>query len=377
MRHLLLFILMSLITVIAAAQTCAVQGIVKNNDQQPVTGAGIFIKNDSLIIRSGITDENGKFILEDLIAGSYQLVIDNIGYETYTQPLCLTTDTTLAGISIKSRQSALEEVTVQAQKPFIEVKADKIVVNVENSIVSAGTSVMEVLQRSPGVNVDNNDNISLKGKQGVIIWIDGKPTPMAGADLAAVLRAMPSSSVEKIELISNPGAKFDAAGSAGIINIKTKKDQRLGLNGTANISYGQGKYPKYGAGTSINYRNKKINVYASYNYAYRFWFNHLMLDRKFLDTTSTYRGKQLFRYDQDNFSLFNFRNHIGSVGIDYSIGATTTVGIAISGSTNNFDWMATIHYFTGLIRPADIRMPIITMQLTPISGIFLTAPDNN
>jgi len=341
MRHLLLIISMSLVTAIAAAQTWSVKGMVKKDDQQPVAGAGILIKEDSLVIRSGITDENGKFAIDDLTAGSYQLVIDDIGYEPFVQPLDIAAaDVVLPDIHIRTRQSALEAVTVQAQKPFIEVKADKITVNVESSIVSAGASVMEVLQRSPGVNVDNNDNISLKGKQGVIIWIDGKSAPMAGADLAAVLRAMPSSSIEKIELISNPGAKFDAAGSAGIINIKTKKDQRLGLNGTASISYGQGKYPKYGAGLNVNYRNKKVNVYASYNYAYRYWFNHLMLDRRFLDTTQLHYGKQLFRYNQDNFSLLNFRNHIGSAGIDYSISPATTIGIAVSGSTNNFDPVA-------------------------------------
>jgi len=334
MRHLLLIILMS-VAIAAGAQVCIVQGTVISGDLQPVTGANILVKKDTLLIRSGITDEQGKFIIEELDAGNYSFVIEDIGHEIFIQSVVVSGDTTLPLITLKGRQSALEEVTIKAQKPFIEAKADKIVVNVENSILSAGSSVMEVLQRSPGVNVDNNDNIALKGKQGAIIWIDGRPVPMTGTDLAAVLRAMPSSSIEKIELISNPGAKFDAVGGAGIINIKTKKDQRLGLNGSANISYGQGKYPKYGAGININYRNKKVNLYAGYNYAYRYWFNHLMLNRKFLDTVE--RGKQLFRYDQDNFALFNFRNHIGNLGVDYSIGSATTIGVALSSSTNNFD----------------------------------------
>ncbi len=158
---------------------------------------------------------------------------------------------------------------------------------------------------------------------------------MQGADLATVLRSMPSASIDKIEIISNLGARFDAAGSAGIINIRTKKDKRMGLNGTATLTYGQGKYPKYGAGINLNYRNKKFNVYASYNFAYRYWFNHLMLNRRFLDTVA--EGKQLFRYNQDNYALFNFRNHIASAGVDYNLTSRTTIGASLSGSTNSFD----------------------------------------
>ncbi|RYZ48481.1 MAG: TonB-dependent receptor, partial [Sphingobacteriales bacterium] len=152
-----------------------------------------------------------------------------------------------------------------------------------------------------------------------------------------VLRSMPSNSIERIEIISNPGARFDAAGTGGIINIKTKKDKRFGLNGTASVNYGQGRYPKYGAGLSLNYRNKKFNVYANYNYAYRYWFNHLMLNRKFLDTAKASDGRQLFRYDQDNYALFNFRNHIANAGADYSISPATSIGMAVNVTTNNFD----------------------------------------
>lgn len=336
---LLILLVLSFVVYPGFAQhSLTLSGKVKDEKLTPVIGANVMVLKDTQVLRTGITDPDGQFVVDQIAPGTYVLKIVNLGMEPFfNNALEIKADMVLPDIVIKTSTSNLQEVTIQAQKPFIEVKADKIVVNVENSIVSAGSSVMEVLQRSPGVNVDNNDNISLKGKQGVVIWIDGKPTPMQGADLATVLRSMPASSVDKIEIIANPGARFDAAGSGGIINIRTKKDKRLGLNGTATLTYGQGKYPKYGAGTNLNYRDKKFNVYVNYNFAYRYWFNHLMLDRKFLDTTKADYNKQLFRYDQDNYALFNFKNHTASAGIDYSLSSRTTLGLALSMSTNSFN----------------------------------------
>ena len=315
---------------------CSISGNVTDAKKEPLAGAYLMLLRDTSLLRTTVADADGKFIIEGVPTGDYKVKISQVGFEPYVSEIfSVVTHMTLPPITMSDKSGTLQEVTIQGQKPFIEVKADKIVVNVENSIVSAGSSVMDVLQRSPGVRVDNNDNISLKGKPGVVIWIDGKPTPMQGADLATVLRSMPSASVDKIELISNPGARFDAAGNAGIINIKTKKDKRMGVNGTATVTYGQGKYPKYGAGANLNYRNRKFNVYANYNYALRYWFNHLMLNRKFLDTLQ--EDKQLFRYNQDNYALFNFRNHIASAGVDYNLSAHTTIGASFSGSTNSFD----------------------------------------
>jgi hypothetical protein len=321
-----------------AQQHLSLSGKIVDEQQLPIPGANVLLLRDSLLHKSAITDIDGSYIFELLPEGRYQLQVTALSYQAYQlPPFELHSSESMPDIILEEQKGQLQEVTITAQRPFIEVKADKIVVNVSNSIMAAGGTVMEVLQRSPGVRVDNNDNISLKGRAGVLIWIDGRPTPMQGADLATVLRSMPAGSVEKIEIISNPGARFDAAGSAGIINIITKKDKRLGFNGTASVNYGQGKYPKYGAGLSINYRNKRVNVYAGYNYSYRYWFNHLTLDRRFLDTASGAGDRQQFRYDQDNFALFNFSNHIANAGVDYSLGNRTTLGMAVSGSTNNFN----------------------------------------
>lgn len=312
-----------------------ISGTVLDNEKNPVISANVVLLRDSnKLVKAEFTDAQGAFLFEHIPAGNYLLKVTLAGFEPHTQTLVVTGNIVLPQVILQEKSTQLNEVSVRAQKPFVEVHADKLVVNVENSIVSAGSSAMEVLQRSPGVAVDNNENISLKGRQGVMIWINGKQTPLSGTDLANVLRSMPANSVDRIEIISNPGARYDAAGTAGIINIILKKDQRIGANGSVNVSYGQGVYAKWGAGANINYRNKKLNLLGSYNYAYRLWFNHLMLDRKFLDTTDS--DMQQFRYDQDNNAVFDFKNHIASAGADYSLTKRTTVGMSVNAITNNF-----------------------------------------
>ncbi|HRO43173.1 MAG TPA: outer membrane beta-barrel protein [Flavipsychrobacter sp.] len=311
-------------------------GRVLDKEKNPLTSANIVLLQDSgKLVKANFSDEEGGFKIEGIAKGDYELKVVLAGFETYSGKFTVTGSAVVPDIILYEKSTQLNEVAIRAQKPFIEVRADKLVVNVENSIVSAGSSVMEVLQRSPGVSVDNNENISLKGKQGVMIWINGKQTPMAGADLANLLKSMPANSVDRIEIISNPGARYDAAGAAGIINIVLKKDQRIGANGSANISYGQGVYSKYGVGANLNFRSKRFNVYASYNYGYRLWFNHLMLNRRFLDTTKG--DLQLFRYDQDNNAVFDFKNHIANIGVDYTLTARTTIGISVNAITNSFN----------------------------------------
>lgn len=327
----------------AMARTGAgsVSGRVVDAWQKPVAGANAVLLQaaDKKLVKADVTNATGGFTMDDLADGKYLLQINQQGFDAFVSDTIIVTGTavSLNDITLQQKSAALKDVVVRAQKPFVEVMADKLVVNVENSIVSAGSSAMDVLTRSPGVRVDQNDNISLKGKPGVIIMIDGKITPLSGTDLANVLKSMPAASIDKIELISNPGARYDAAGSAGIINIKTKEDQRMGMNGSVNLSYAQGVYPKYNGGFSLNYHNRKWNVYGSYSYAYRYWFNHLMLNRRFLDTSAGHKDRQLFAYRQDNNALFDFRNHIASAGADYSWSKKTTIGIAVSAITNAFD----------------------------------------
>lgn len=311
-------------------------GGVKDTAGMPVTAVNVvLLDTNNQPVRTGYTDDTGAYHLE-ADTGTYVLKVIGYGYElAVLTDLVLHKDTILPDIVLAGKIIGLQEVTVRAVRPLIEVSADKVIMHVANTILDAGASVMDLLQRAPGVQV-SGDQISLKGKQGVMIWINGKPAPAVGSDLANILRSMPSGSIEKIELISNPGAGLDAAGTAGIINIVLRKDQRMGINGSITAFYGQGVYPKYGTGANLNFRNKRWNVFTSYNYNMRYWFNHLMLDRRFLDTTSN-GNSHMLRFDQDNQAVYDFNNHIAYASVGYTLTTQTTLGVTISGAANMFN----------------------------------------
>ncbi len=288
--------------------------------------------SDSSLVKTEFTDEKGEFKFSYVAEGTYMIQANVLGYTKFiSAALPVNASKTLPAFQLQKSEVALNEVVVTTRKPYIEREHGKMIVNVENSIASTGSSAFEVIEKAPGVRVDNNDNISFKGKQGVSVWIDGKPAPMTGSDLANYLKGMSSAAVEKIEFIANPSSKYDAAGSS-IINIKLKKDKRLGTNSSISLAYGQGKYHKPNNSVTLNHRNKKVNVYASYNNAFRKGFNWLRLDRNFY-AADTFQGA----YVQDNYLTMNFRNHIARMGVDYYINPKNTIGITVNGITNKFN----------------------------------------
>lgn len=289
----------------------------------------LFRAEDSTLIKTEVTDTSGAYIFKFVKPGNYFISTDAGKYSGSV--FNVNENVKLPLVSLKSSAQSLDQVTVAAKKPYIERQQGKLVLNVESSINSAGSSAFELIEKAPGVNVTSNDNITLNGKQGIVVQIDGKITPMSGTDLANYLRGIPSASIDKIELISNPSAKYDASGTA-IINIKLKKDMRIGTNGSINASYGQGVYPKTSEGISVNHRNKKLNVYGSYNFSYRKGFNNLELYRGFYNNDTF-----LTAFDQRNNIIFPVKNHIARAGIDYNINKRNAVGIVVNGMSNKFN----------------------------------------
>ncbi|HEX7845097.1 MAG TPA: outer membrane beta-barrel family protein [Chitinophagaceae bacterium] len=338
MRKLSLLFPVLLLTVLLNAQTQRgkVTVSVGNDQQQSIENATVEIlrKKDSVLVKAGITDKAGVAELENIRLGEYLLKVSMVNYGPSFSSFTLTAENnniTIPKVTLQPKAAQLGGVTVTSRKPFIQKLSDRIVVNVENSIVSAGSSAMDVLERSPGVNVDQNDAISLRGRAGVIIMIDGKPTAMTGQDLANYLRGLPSAAIERIDIITNPSAKYDAAGNSGIIDIRMKKDQRMGTNGTFTAGYGQGVYPKANAGTTFNYRNKKLNVFGNYNYAYRIGLNHLLLDRNFY-TNGVYNGGDL----KDNYARMPFSVNTARLGMDYFPSKKTIVGFVVNSNFVHF-----------------------------------------
>ncbi|GAB2840032.1 TonB-dependent receptor domain-containing protein [Ferruginibacter profundus] len=306
-------------------------------NQQAAENATVELRKakDSSLVKISLTDKSGIAGFENIRFDNYFIKITMVNFATqYSPAFSLTAEQPtiqIPDITLQPATTQLSAVTVTSRKPFIQKLSDRIVVNVENSIVSAGSSAMDVLERSPGVNIDQNDNITLRGKSGVIVMVDGKPTPMTGADLANYLKGLPSSAIERIDIITNPSAKYDAAGNSGIIDIRLKKDQRLGVNGTFTTGYGQGVYPKANIGSTFNYRNKKVNIFGNYNYAYRIGLNHLLLDRNFYEN-GAYNGGDL----KDNYSKSPVSSNTARLGMDFFPSKKTIIGFVVNGNFNHY-----------------------------------------
>ncbi len=330
--------MMLLISSNVIAQSAKVTVQVLDEKGTPVENVTVELRSvkDSAIIRTAFTDKNGWAEMNKVKPGSYIVKVQMMNYETaYSSMLNISegqTEITVPAMKLLPKAvNDANNVTVTARKPFIQRLTDRIIVNVDNSIISAGSTAMDVLERSPGITIDQNDAISLRGRAGVIIMIDGKPSPMTGADLANYLRGLPSSAIDRIEIITNPSAKYDAAGNSGIIDIRMKKDQRLGMNGTANIGYGQGIYPKANAGLNVNYRNKTMNMFGSYSYGYRINLNHLILNRNFYKD-GVFNGSD----DKENYAKMPLDFHNARFGTDFFPSKKTILGFVVSTNLLHF-----------------------------------------
>ncbi|NTS42357.1 TonB-dependent receptor [Flavisolibacter sp. BT320] len=315
---------------------------VLNEQQSPVEGATVELlrSKDSALVKTAITDKAGLALLENIAPATYQFRVTSVGFATVlSKPFTVKENETASppAIHLTKTESEMQGVTVSARKPFIQRLNDRLIVNVDNSVVNAGSAAFDVLERSPGITIDQNDNISLRGRQGVIIMIDGRVSSMTGADLANYLRGLPVNAIERIEIITNPSSKYDAAGNSGIIDIRLKKDQRLGYNGTLTAGYGQGVYPKWNAGTTFNYRNKSVNVFGNYTHSYRENLNHLIINRNFYNK-GVFNGSD----DKDNYARMPFRSHTVRFGADFFPSQKTIIGFVVNGNYNSFERIGNI-----------------------------------
>jgi iron complex outermembrane recepter protein len=315
-----------------------ISGTVIDGNTKTIESATISLQRaaDSSVAKMSVADRTGKFEFENISAGKYFVSITAIGHNKgFSESFVIDEahqSILLKTIELIPQAKAISGVTVTAKKPFIEQKAGKTVLNVEASPTNSGLNALELLEKSPGVTVDNDGNISLKGKQGVTILIDGKPTYMSGADLAALLKNMQSSALDQIEIMTTPPAKYDAAGNSGIINIKTKKGIVKGMNGSANASFTQGVYSRFNAGVNLNYRNEKINLFGGYNGGKYEGYNRLIIDRTI--------------YEQDNKTIENLADQISrphfegiyhnlKAGVDYYFTKRTVLGMVVNANFND------------------------------------------
>ena len=318
------------------AQTMGkVTGTVKNKDNSALSMATIMLLKsaDSSVIKTELSDEKGTFEMA-VPAGNYLLRYTNIGFSDFwSTPFTLTDGSpfTAPAVTLQSSTVKLKDASVVARKPMIEIKADKTIFNVENSINATGSNALELLRKSPGMQVDNNDNISMRGKNGVKIYIDGKPSQLDAASLASYLKSINSSDIEAIEMISNPSAKYDAAGNAGIVNIKLKKNKKIGTNGSINAGLNQGIRMKENAAVNLNYRDKKLNVFGNASYNGGIYQNDQNL----------YRTSNNIIFDPHTVQLTNNKNTNLKAGADYFVNRTTTIGVIATTAISDGTWSST------------------------------------
>ncbi|KQB98803.1 outer membrane beta-barrel family protein [Pedobacter sp. Hv1] len=311
-----------------------INGLVTDEQNKPVDYAtvSLFKASDSVLVKTALTDPSGKFQFQNINTGTYFIKTNMMGYVAHrTNPFSLTASNlnhNLADIKLKANSKTLNTISVTATKPLIERRTDKLVMNVENSSIAIGTTALELLQKAPGVTVDQNDKISMQGKQGVLILLDGKQTYMSSADVANLLRNMQSAQIETIELITNPSSKYDASGNSGIINIKTKKSKSGGTNGSINATAGYGKHFRGSTGINLNHRNEKLNVFGNYNYGRVGRDNRLDIDRISNGTPDTY-----FMQTGNNYR--KMQNNNFKVGADFFLNKNNTLGLLINGYSNN------------------------------------------
>jgi iron complex outermembrane receptor protein len=315
----------------------AVAGNVKDNTGKAIASVSVALLQaaDSSLVKADVTDGNGHFDIAGK-AGKFLLSYSIVGFEKKFSPvfdLQAGQSYNAGDATLEAAVKKLQDVTVTSKKPMIEIKADKTIFNVESSINATGSNALELLQKSPGLQVDNNENISMKGKSGVKVYIDGKMMQLDTKDLAAYLKSINSNDVEAIEMISNPSAKYDAAGNAGIINIRLKKNKKFGTNGSLTGGFIQGVTPKGNASANLNYRDKKVNLFSNVSGQLGMYENELNLYRVQRDTV--YDQKSTNRSDNKSISL--------KAGADYFVNSKSTFGVLVNGSFTENTWSSNSH----------------------------------
>ena len=315
-----------------AQQNATITGTVKAQDNKPVDAATVSLlkAKDSSIIKIAVTDKSGLFAFEKIKTDNYLLQVDAIGFDKFLKPVKVNDEqtTNTGDIQLTTASKTLNNVSVSATRPLVETKIDKTVVNVDASPTNTGLSALEVLEKSPGVTVDNDGNITLKGKQGVQIFIDGKPAYLSGQDLVNYLKSLPSNQLDQIEIMTQPPAKYDAAGNSGIINFKTKKNMNNGFNGSITTSAIIAQYFKNTNSINLNWRKGKTNFYGNYGYSYWEGFNDIDISRSLREDRSVPYNRYVV---QHTFGRYSARPQNFKAGVDYFANKKTTLGFAVNG----------------------------------------------
>ena len=319
-------------TGVAQAQTSRITGTVKDAAAKPVEFATVSLlrASDSVIVKGTLSDEKGAYFFDNVAKGNYLVKITSVGYANGLSAVFASdgaAQITAPLITMTEAARSLNAVNITAAKPLIERKVDRTVMNVENSILAAGNTAMEILERAPGVTVDKDDNISLRGKQGVTVMINDKLTYLSATQLATLLRSTDGNTIATIEIITNPSAKYDAAGNSGIINIKLKKNKQKGTNGSLSAGVSRSKGNRDATSLNINHKDGPLNIFATISRGDNYRYREISINRVIANSTTPY-------FDQlSKMTTTSYYNNF-NIGADLETSSKNTVGFVASGYTN-------------------------------------------
>lgn len=327
-----LTVLLCTLGLVMQAQDSTIEGLLQDPDGAAVIYANValYSASDSSLVKVETTDELGAFKMNNIPAGTYNLSATYVGaQDLWKNGIELNDGQALELGTLQFASTAIElaEATVTASRAMVEVKPDRTVFNVQGTINSTGSDALALLRKAPGATVDNNDNIVLLGRSGVLVYVDGKRLPLTGEDLSNYLQNLPADQIDRFDIITSPGAKYEAEGNAGIIDIRLKKDKNHGANGTLSSTYSQGRYHRANVNGSGNYRNKKMNAFATAGYGQRKGYNELVFYGRqngiIIDEANDIRNEG----DRFNFKL----------GSDFFVGKKHTLGFIVGGNYGNGD----------------------------------------
>lgn len=286
----------------------------------------LFRMKDTSLVNGTISNAKGDFVIEKIKPGMYFVKVQFIGFEEYkSSPFKImpnAPEVNLGSIKIKASSTLLSEVEVASEKPVMEFTLDKKIVNVDKNIAATGGSAVDIMRTIPSIEVDVDGNVSLRGSTNVNILIDGKPSLLSGASRADMLEQIPSSNIERIEIITNPSVKYDPEGMSGILNIVTKKQKIEGFNGIASVGYGTNN--KYNASINLNRRRGKFNLFGSYDFRSDDRQGSRKFDREtYINDTTTY-------LIQDNINFRHMLSHGVKAGLDFSPNKNNSITLAVN-----------------------------------------------
>ncbi len=332
MKLILSLITLVFITSSMAQSSIEITGKVVDEDKNGIDLAMVALFNavDSTIVKSEFTDEDGTYLLSNLSAGSYIIRIKQASYVNYSAELEINTSKELEPITLKANQNELDQVTVDGSVPFVERKIDRTVITPDALIGGAGSNALEILEQAPGVSVDQNGQITIKGRSGVAVYINDKPSYLSGSELENYLRSLPTGSIKNIEVIENPPASYEAAGNSGIININIKRSTFSGFYGNASVSYRRSRYNGSNNSLNLNYNRKKISLSTNLNAGFWENFQDLNINRYYLDDA----GIEQTAFEQNSFNNRSGQYLEGRVGLDFYATDRTTLGVSFKRSVS-------------------------------------------